>query len=66
MANDVSAPGAGFDSENNAMTILFRDKTETVDVPLMSKVEAAHRILDEIVKLRNERPSLRTASAEKS
>ena len=64
VANDVSAPGAGFDSENNAMLILFRDKTETVDVPLMSKVEAAHRILDEIVKLRTERPSLRTASAE--
>jgi phosphopantothenoylcysteine decarboxylase / phosphopantothenate---cysteine ligase len=64
VANDVSAPGAGFDSENNAMVILFRDKTETVDVPLMSKVEAAHRILDEIVKLRTERPSLRKASAE--
>lgn len=65
VANDVAAPGAGFDSENNAMTILFRDKTETVDVPMMSKVDAAHRILDEIVKLRSERPSRRTASAEK-
>ncbi|HEY6045864.1 MAG TPA: bifunctional phosphopantothenoylcysteine decarboxylase/phosphopantothenate--cysteine ligase CoaBC [Pyrinomonadaceae bacterium] len=64
VANDVSAPGAGFDSENNAMVILFRDKTETVDLPLMSKVDAAHRILDEIVKLRSEQNSGRKASAE--
>ena len=54
VANDVSAPGAGFDSENNAMVIIFREKAETVDVPLMSKVDAAHRILDEMVKLRTE------------
>jgi phosphopantothenoylcysteine decarboxylase/phosphopantothenate--cysteine ligase len=64
VANDVSAPDAGFDSENNAMVILFRDKTEIVDVPLMSKVDAAHRILDEIIKLRSEHNSLRKASAE--
>jgi phosphopantothenoylcysteine decarboxylase/phosphopantothenate--cysteine ligase len=64
VANDVSAPGAGFDSENNALVILFRDKTETVNVPLMSKVDAAHRILDEIVKLRSEQNSPRKASAE--
>jgi phosphopantothenoylcysteine decarboxylase/phosphopantothenate--cysteine ligase len=64
VANDVSAPGAGFDSENNAMVILFRDKTENVDVPLMSKLDAAHRILDEIVKLRSELKSPRKASAE--
>jgi phosphopantothenoylcysteine decarboxylase/phosphopantothenate--cysteine ligase len=63
VANDVTAPGAGFDSENNAMVILFRDKTETVDVPLMSKGEAAHRILDEIVKLRSERTPLRKVSS---
>jgi len=64
VANDVSAPGAGFDSENNAMVIIFRDKAETVDVPLMSKVDAAHRILDEMVKLRTEQNSSRKASAE--
>jgi phosphopantothenoylcysteine decarboxylase/phosphopantothenate--cysteine ligase len=64
VANDVSAPGAGFDSENNAMVILFRDKKETVDLPLMSKVDAAHRILDEMVRLRSEQKSPRKASAE--
>jgi len=64
VANDVSAPGAGFDSENNAMVIIFRDKAETVDVPLMSKVDAAHRILDEMLKLRTEQESSRKASAE--
>ncbi|HKP39288.1 MAG TPA: bifunctional phosphopantothenoylcysteine decarboxylase/phosphopantothenate--cysteine ligase CoaBC [Pyrinomonadaceae bacterium] len=63
VANDVSLPEAGFDSENNAMIILFRDKPDTVDVPLMSKTEAAHRILDELVKLRGERPALSKASS---
>jgi phosphopantothenoylcysteine decarboxylase/phosphopantothenate--cysteine ligase len=54
VANDVSAPEAGFDSPNNAILILFRDRPETVELPLMSKSEAAHRILDEIVKLRTQ------------
>jgi len=52
VANDVSNNEAGFDSEHNAMVILFRDKPGSVELPLMSKLEAAHRILDEIVKLR--------------
>jgi phosphopantothenoylcysteine decarboxylase/phosphopantothenate--cysteine ligase len=55
VANDVSLEGGGFDSENNAIVILFRDKQETVDLPLMSKTDAAHRILDEVVKLRGGR-----------
>jgi phosphopantothenoylcysteine decarboxylase / phosphopantothenate---cysteine ligase len=53
VANDVSTEGSGFDSENNSIAILFRDRPDTVELPLMSKDEAAHRILDEIVKLRN-------------
>lgn len=65
VANDVSAEGAGFDSENNAMVILFRDKPETVELPLMSKSEAADRILDEIVKLRRGSNKVRKASSEK-
>jgi phosphopantothenoylcysteine decarboxylase/phosphopantothenate--cysteine ligase len=55
VANDVSTEGAGFDSENNVMSILFREKQETVDLPLMSKTDAAHCILDEVVKLRRGR-----------
>jgi phosphopantothenoylcysteine decarboxylase/phosphopantothenate--cysteine ligase len=52
VANDVSRKDAGFDSENNAVVILLRDNPEPVELPLMSKPEIAHRILDEVVKLR--------------
>lgn len=52
VANDVSAEGGGFDASNNAISILFRDRPDTVELPLMSKDDAAHRILDEVVKLR--------------
>jgi phosphopantothenoylcysteine decarboxylase/phosphopantothenate--cysteine ligase len=54
VANDVSREGAGFDVENNAISVLLRDRPDTVELPLMSKDDAAHRILDEIVKLRSE------------
>jgi phosphopantothenoylcysteine decarboxylase/phosphopantothenate--cysteine ligase len=50
VANDISAAGAGFDSETNAVTIVTAN-TE-LELPLMPKIEVAHRILDEIVKLR--------------
>ena len=50
IVNDVSQPGIGFDSERNRVSILTRDGSE--DVPEMSKWEAAHRVLDTIVKLR--------------
>ena len=52
VANDVSRPDAGFDSEANAVTILLHDESVPIELPLMSKIEAANRILDEIVKLR--------------
>ncbi|MCM3872661.1 MAG: bifunctional phosphopantothenoylcysteine decarboxylase/phosphopantothenate--cysteine ligase CoaBC [Pyrinomonadaceae bacterium] len=52
VANDVSRRDAGFDSTENAITIVRRDAQGPLELPLMSKVEAAHRILDEIVKLR--------------
>lgn len=51
IANDVSIQGQGFDSENNRVTIL-RPGTPPLELPLMSKLEAADRIIDEIVKLR--------------
>lgn len=63
VANDVSAAGGGFDSENNAISILFRDRPDTVELPLMPKEEAAHRILDEIVKLRKNQSHPRSAAA---
>ena len=63
VANDVSATGGGFDSANNAIAILFRDRPDTIELPLMPKEEAAHRILDEVVKLR--KGNARSAAAQK-
>jgi phosphopantothenoylcysteine decarboxylase/phosphopantothenate--cysteine ligase len=57
VANDVSNLDSGFDSENNAVTIVFRDDREIVQLPLMSKTETAQRILDEIAKLRRNQKS---------
>jgi phosphopantothenoylcysteine decarboxylase/phosphopantothenate--cysteine ligase len=52
VANDVSREDAGFDSDNNAVVILVRNNETPVELPLMSKLDIAHRILDEVVKLR--------------
>ena len=65
VANDVSRKDAGFDSENNAVVILLRNDPQPVELPLMSKLETAHRILDEVVKLRRARSNgARTALTE--
>jgi phosphopantothenoylcysteine decarboxylase/phosphopantothenate--cysteine ligase len=52
VANDVSRPDAGFDAVTNAITIISRDRRDDLTLPLMSKLDCAHRILDEIVRLR--------------
>ena len=64
VANDVSRKDAGFDSENNAVVILLRDHPEPIELPLMSKLETAHRILDEVVKLRRTGATTKAASNE--
>jgi phosphopantothenoylcysteine decarboxylase/phosphopantothenate--cysteine ligase len=51
VANDVTAPGAGFGGATNAVVLLRRDGQRR-DVPLASKREVAERILDEVVALR--------------
>ncbi|HZM97935.1 MAG TPA: bifunctional phosphopantothenoylcysteine decarboxylase/phosphopantothenate--cysteine ligase CoaBC [Pyrinomonadaceae bacterium] len=51
IANDVTRKDAGFDSATNAITIITKDNT--LELPLMSKTEAADRILDVIVSLRS-------------
>ncbi len=51
IANDVTRADAGFDSADNAITILT--KHEAIELPLMSKIEAADRILDVIARLRS-------------
>jgi phosphopantothenoylcysteine decarboxylase / phosphopantothenate---cysteine ligase len=53
VANDVSREDSGFDSEKNTVLILLRDNPEPIELPLMSKLETAHRILDEVVKFRS-------------
>jgi phosphopantothenoylcysteine decarboxylase/phosphopantothenate--cysteine ligase len=52
VANDITAKGAGFNTDTNIATILTRSGSE-VELPLMSKREMADRILDEVLKLRN-------------
>ena len=52
VANDLTQDGAGFDSETNVITLLARDRERPDPLPLMSKLDAAHRVLDEVVRLR--------------
>jgi phosphopantothenoylcysteine decarboxylase/phosphopantothenate--cysteine ligase len=53
VANDVTREDSGFDSRTNAITIITRADENPVELPVMSKSDAADRILDAIVKLRN-------------
>jgi phosphopantothenoylcysteine decarboxylase / phosphopantothenate---cysteine ligase len=55
VVNDVSREGVGFDSDRNAVTIITRD--EVLEVPETTKWEVAQRVLDQIVKLRQQRKS---------
>ena len=64
VANDVSRSESGFDSEKNTIAILLRDDPQPIELPLLPKLEAAHRILDEVVKLRRANPSVKTVASE--
>ncbi len=55
VVNDVSREGIGFDSDRNAVTIITRD--DVVEVPETTKWEVAQRVLDQIVKLLQQRRS---------
>lgn len=48
--NDVTQSGAGFDVDTNALTLITAESS--VSLPMMSKQEAAHRLLDAILKLK--------------
>jgi phosphopantothenoylcysteine decarboxylase / phosphopantothenate---cysteine ligase len=50
VANDVSAPGVGFEHDTNAVTILRRGETPRT-VELASKEQIASAVLDEVVPL---------------
>ena len=50
VANDITQPGSGFDSDTNKVTLIFKDgKVE--ELPLLSKREVADRILDRVVEM---------------
>lgn len=51
VANDVTAPGAGFDHNTNIVTI-FGGEGREKSLPKLTKIEVAHRILDEVAELR--------------
>ena len=50
VANDVTSPGSGFGTETNKV-VLIDAKGQVTDLPLLPKLEVAHRILDRIVDL---------------
>ena len=47
-ANNLKVAGAGFGVDTNVLTLITPD--DCIELPLMSKEEAAHRLLDEIMK----------------
>lgn len=55
VANDVTAPGAGFDVDTNLVTLISRDGLETL--PLMQKSQVAHALLDKILAMRSKTPA---------
>jgi phosphopantothenoylcysteine synthetase/decarboxylase len=55
VANDVSRSDSGFDSDANEIMILLHDQPGDTKYPLMSKIDAAHKILDQVVRLRASR-----------
>lgn len=53
VANDVSRPGIGFDSDENEILLVFRDRT--VEMPQETKHHLAHQLVDVILELAKER-----------
>jgi len=56
VANEVGAKDAGFGVETNRVTLVGRDG-EVEALPLLSKQEVAHRILDRVARLLAARPA---------
>ena len=53
VVNDVSRKGIGMDSERNAVTIVT--PAETIEVSEAAKWEVAHRVLDAVVRMKQQR-----------
>ncbi|MBI5503892.1 MAG: bifunctional phosphopantothenoylcysteine decarboxylase/phosphopantothenate--cysteine ligase CoaBC [Deltaproteobacteria bacterium] len=58
VANDVTSPGAGFETETNAAVLVDRDGNQQ-EIGLIAKDELADRILDRAIALRGRRPRRR-------
>ena len=50
VANDVTLPGAGFDVNTNIVTLITKE--DSISLPMLSKDEVAHRILDQVMAVR--------------
>jgi len=50
VANNLKVEGAGFGVDTNVVTLISRQETE--QLPILSKEEVAHRILDQLLKQR--------------
>ena len=48
-ANNLKVAGAGFGVDTNVLTLITRDGAE--ELPLLSKEEAANRVIDRAVQL---------------
>ncbi|HEY2331140.1 MAG TPA: bifunctional phosphopantothenoylcysteine decarboxylase/phosphopantothenate--cysteine ligase CoaBC [Acidimicrobiales bacterium] len=55
VANDVSAPGAGFEHDTNAVVLLRADGSRE-DVPLTDKRSVARAVIDTVVTIRKGQP----------
>ena len=54
VANDISAPGIGFQSDNNQVVLIDRN-AQVESLPLLTKTEIANILLDRILGQLNER-----------
>lgn len=52
-ANSLTQEGAGFKGSTNVLTLISRDGEE--QLPLLTKEEAAHRLLDRLAEIRGQR-----------
>ena len=50
MANNLKVSGAGFGTDTNVVTFITKDGAE--ELPILTKDEVAHRLLDRLLKLR--------------
>lgn len=53
VANSLRVEGAGFGTDTNVVTLVTEDSCE--DLPLLSKEETAHRVLDQIIKIQKKK-----------